>query len=173
MRFPDGYIGDPVRSLQTMLAVIARADREIPAVLPDGLYGEGTAEAIRAVQQKHGLPQTGQTDQATWNQVADRFSQLRHFVLPAEPLRLLWQPLSAIRPGEQAINLYLIQSMLAGLGEVLENVPHLTVTGVHDESSVAAVRWLQEQSDLPTDGVITQVEWRHLSKLFTALTPLF
>ena len=45
MNDADFYIGKPIRSLQTMLRVIAAADEAIPQVVPDGIYGLG----IRAV----------------------------------------------------------------------------------------------------------------------------
>ena len=48
MNDADFYIGKPIRSLQTMLRVIAAADEAIPQVVPDGIYGPDTeARPIR------------------------------------------------------------------------------------------------------------------------------
>lgn len=45
MNDADFYIGKPIRSLQTMLRVIAAADEAIPQVVPDGIYGPDTEAA--------------------------------------------------------------------------------------------------------------------------------
>lgn len=50
MNDADFYIGKPIRSLQTMLRVIAAADEAIPQVVPDGIYGPDTEAAVTAFQ---------------------------------------------------------------------------------------------------------------------------
>lgn len=166
MRLENDYVGQPVRSLQTMLAVIARADEEIPVLLADGVYDVRTEEAVLAFQRQNRLSPTGQTDQETWNQIVGRFHQVHALVLPAEPLSPIWQPLQTIEAEAENGNLYLIQAMLAALGTVYADVPALTVHGRHDTDSVKAVKWLQKAAGLPEDGVLTQVEWRILTRLY-------
>ena len=87
MNDADFYIGKPIRSLQTMLRVIAAADEAIPQVVPDGIYGPDTEAAVTAFQARSGLPPTGEADQATWNRVVDAYLKLGSFVLPIEALR--------------------------------------------------------------------------------------
>ena len=43
----------------------------------------------------------------------------------------------------------------------------VTVTGVHDAPSVAAVKWLQRLAALPQTGEIDQTTWAYLSGLYT------
>lgn len=87
MNDADFYIGKPIRSLQTMLRVIAAADEAIPQVVPDGIYGPDTEAAVTAFQARHDLPQTGEVDQATWNRIVDAYLKLGSFELPLEALR--------------------------------------------------------------------------------------
>ena len=96
MNDADFYIGKPIRSLQTMLRVIAAADGTIPQVVPDGIYGPDTEAAVTAFQARSGLPPTGEADQATWNRVVDAYLKLGSFVLPIEALRIRWQPQQSI-----------------------------------------------------------------------------
>ena len=66
-----GSSGEKVRQLQTQLNRIARNYPAIPQVMPDGIYGPATAEAIRTFQGIFNLPQTGVTDYAPWYEVSE------------------------------------------------------------------------------------------------------
>ena len=50
MRPKESFVGQPIRSLQTMLRVLAEDDRTLPTVVPDGIYGPETITAISAFQ---------------------------------------------------------------------------------------------------------------------------
>ena len=60
MRPKESFVGQPIRSLQTMLRVLAEDDRTLPTVVPDGIYGPETITAISAFQRRMGLPVTDQ-----------------------------------------------------------------------------------------------------------------
>lgn len=66
-----GASGDKVRQLQQQLQRIARNYPAIPVITADGIYGSGTAEAVRAFQKIFNLPQTGVTDYPTWYQISN------------------------------------------------------------------------------------------------------
>lgn len=156
----------PIKDLQTMLRTIAKADARIPMPIPNGVFDAETEAALRAIQKLHGLPETGAADLDTWNAVRKTYRELAPLVQPAEPLTLRWEPLQVISPGSRNTHLFLIQGMLRGLGERYANFPPVEVTGVHDEKSVAAVRWLQKLANLPDDGVIDQKTWKALACLY-------
>ncbi len=63
--------GDKVRQLQEQLAVISGAYPAIPRITADGIYGPGTAEAVRVFQSVFGLPQTGVVDYRTWYKISE------------------------------------------------------------------------------------------------------
>lgn len=69
-----GSRGDKVRHLQYMLSVISAFINEIPPVNIDGIYGPATESAVIAAQRWFGLPQTGVTDDTTWDEIYDQFS---------------------------------------------------------------------------------------------------
>ena len=74
MRPVESFAGQPVRSLQTMLRVIAQHNSTHPDVIPDGIYGPETVAAVSAFQQLHALPITGITDQNTWEAIVEAVS---------------------------------------------------------------------------------------------------
>ena len=65
-----GSTGDKVRQMQEQLDEIATVYSAIPRVTPDGIYGSGTANAVREFQSIFGLPQTGVVDFATWYKIS-------------------------------------------------------------------------------------------------------
>ena len=69
MKPADSFVGQPIRSLQTMLKTIAETDPSIPLVIPDGIYGQETIAAVYAFQRKYGIPMTGIVDQNTWEAI--------------------------------------------------------------------------------------------------------
>jgi hypothetical protein len=67
----QGSTGDKVRQMQEQLNVIAGAYPAIPRVTEDGIYGPGTAAAVREFQSVFGLPVTGIVDYATWYRISE------------------------------------------------------------------------------------------------------
>lgn len=159
MTDPVNYIGQPIRSLQTMLRAIAHTDSRIPRLVPDGIYGANTTAAVQEFQRQYDLPVTGRADNRTWNQIVAVFTRSSPAVFPAKPLHIRWTPNTAFTAGSCNTHLYLVQAMLQALRRYFANVPELSVTGVHDEASVAAVRWLQQLSVLPQTGDVDQTTW--------------
>ena len=59
MKPKETFLGQPIRSLQTMLRVLAENDDAYKPLIPDGIYGPDTMEAVRIFQRLHRLPITG------------------------------------------------------------------------------------------------------------------
>jgi peptidoglycan hydrolase-like protein with peptidoglycan-binding domain len=83
MRPEESFIEQPIRSLQTMLRVIAEDDPGLPSAIPDGIYGPGTMVAVTAFQRREGLPITGITDQPTWEMIVSEYQSALILVTPA------------------------------------------------------------------------------------------
>ena len=105
MRPPESFLSQPVRSLQTMLRVLGEDDDRLKNVVPDGIYGDQTRNAVYHFQRSHGIPATGVTDQITWDAIYQEYEPAQVRLLPAEPLQLLLEPGQVIRKGEE--NIYL------------------------------------------------------------------
>ncbi|MDO4274718.1 MAG: peptidoglycan-binding protein [Eubacteriales bacterium] len=66
-----GATGDKVRQMQEQLNVIAGAYPALPQIAVDGIFGEGTKEAVRTFQNIFGLPVTGIVDYPTWYKIQE------------------------------------------------------------------------------------------------------
>lgn len=68
-----GSSGNDVRTIQRQLNSISNTYTAIPKLRVDSVYGESTAEAVRAFQGIFNLPQTGVVDLATWYQISQLY----------------------------------------------------------------------------------------------------
>ena len=71
-----GSSGSKVRQIQEQLNLIGEFYSSIPVLIPDGIYGERTADAVRAFQKIFSLPQTGIVDYPTWYKISDMYVRL-------------------------------------------------------------------------------------------------
>lgn len=68
-----GSRGETVRELQLYLNRISDVYTEIPKLTVDGVFGAGTASAVREYQRIFGLPVTGVVGAATWYSIAGTY----------------------------------------------------------------------------------------------------
>lgn len=163
MRSMDSFVGQPVRSLQTMLRILAEDDAALSPVIPDGIYGSQTRNAVSAFQRKYGIPMTGVTDQRTWERIVAEQTPALVRLGPAEPLRLILNPNQVLRRGERHPYLYLVQSMLVALGQIYGSITAPTITGILDEATADALTSFQYLSALPQTGELDKITWKHLA----------
>lgn len=163
MRPAESFIGQPVRSLQTMLRTIGRSDGQDITVIPDGFYGTQTRNAVSDFQQARGIPSTGAVDQLTWERIAAEFPDAKTRVGPAEPLQLILNPNQVLRRGEAHPYLFLIQTMLNALEKAYGSIPAPALTGVLDLATADSISEFQRLSLLPVTGEVDKITWKHLA----------
>lgn len=66
-----GSRGNKVYQMQQLLARIAKSYPAIPVIVPDGIYGNKTREAVEKFQSVFGLPVTGIVDYNTWYEISN------------------------------------------------------------------------------------------------------
>jgi murein L,D-transpeptidase YcbB/YkuD len=163
MKPGESFVGQPVRSLQTMLRVIAESDELQPSVIPDGIYGPQTATAVSTFQRRHALPITGIADQETWDRIVEVYTPALVEVGPVQPLEIILEPRQVIRQGENHPNIYLVQAMLIVLSDAYSSITPPTHTGILDEATVISIQTFQELAGLPQTGEADKVTWKQLA----------
>ena len=163
MRPGSSFIGQPIRSLQTMLRVLAEDDPKHPAVIPDGIYGPETARAVSRFQQLHGLPITGVTDQSTWEEIVLRYDEALIRIDEAWPVYSILEPGQVIRRGESHPHLHLVQAILTVLSNAYGSIPIPGKSGVLDEATADSLGEFQRLSGLPMTGHLDKRTWKHLA----------
>ena len=167
MKPEESFVGQSVRSLQTMLRVIGETDASIPFLVPDGIYGQSTIQAVSAFQRQYGLPPTGITDQTTWEQIADVYDEAIVRIGEAQPVEIILEPDQVFRRGDRSPYLYLMQAMLLSLSEQTTNMDPPEISGTLDNPTAQALAGFQVLAGLPATGELDRITWRYLTHHFT------
>ena len=167
MKPGESFVGQPIRSLQTMLRVIAEDDPRLPTLVPDGVYGPTTIQSVTVFQRLYDLPITGITDQTTWEQIAAAYESALVRIGPTEPIEILFEPGQIFRIGDQNAYIYLLQSILTQLSIEYPAINKPDHNGILDDSTSQALAAFQLLAGLPPTGELDRITWKFLSKHFT------
>ena len=167
MRPPESFIEQPVRSLQTMLRVLAEDNMRQPTVIPDGIYGPTTMNAVTAFQRKNGLPVTGIVDQTTWDLIVESYEPALIRVGKAQAIEVILDPNQVFRSGDSSPYVYLLQSMLTQLSKDHPTIEVPTHSGIMDEETVRSLTSFQRLAGLLETGEFDKITWKHLVLQFT------
>lgn len=167
MRPVESFVGQSVRSLQTMLRVIAEDDRTLPTVIPDGIYGQTTMTAVSAFQRRNGLPVTGVTDENTWNSIVDSYKPALVRLDKAQSIEIILDPGEVLRRGDDSPYLFLLQAMLTYLSGYHITIPPPSINGVLDSPTAEALAGFQILAGLPPTGELDKLTWKYLVHQFT------
>jgi len=167
MRPNESFVGQNVRSLQTMLRVISEADGNIPTVIPDGIYGQRTMNSVSTFQRLYGLPATGITDQATWDRIIAVYEPALVRIGKAQPIEIIFEPDLVFRLGDRSPYLHLAQGMLISLSDAFGSINPPESTGTLDNATSAALAGFQALAGLPPTGELDRITWKYLAHHFT------
>ena len=156
----------PVRGLQYMLTRLALVHEELPVVAQNGLFDEGTLEAVIRFQQKLAPPVTGMVDRRTWQAVQREWELAEEKLRPPRPLRASPGNGRQAGPGEWQEFLAVPQTMFRGLAHYFNGITAGPSDGFHGPDSAENVRWLQKAAGLEPSGVLDQQAWDALSRLY-------
>lgn len=162
MSFAQWPENAPIHDLQTMLFTV-QPDR---APLRDGLYGKETQEAVLEFQRRNGLAQSGIVHEETWNLLTERYKEAEVLRGQAEPLQILLQPGQVLPVGSDNLHVYLLQGMLLALGQLYEELPLPAATGILDDDTARALRFLQQRFGIEDSGALDKQTWRHLARQY-------
>ena len=166
MKPAESFIEQPIRSLQTMLRVIAEDDGISPKIVPDGIYGQETINAVNVFQRKNGIPITGITDQNTWEAIVREYENARIRIDKAEPIEIIMDPGQVFHRGDSSPYIYLLQSILTQLSIDAPSIQRPEHNGILDDITYLSLMEFQRLSDLPETGELDKVTWKHIVKQF-------
>ena len=173
MRPVESFVGQPIRSLQTMLRVIAENDPRHETIVPDGIYGPETISAVSAFQRLHGLQVTGITDQPTWEAIVAQYKPALINIDEAQPIEVILNPNQIIRRGERHPVIYLTQGILAVLSEVHQSIAAPGMNGILDTATADSLSSFQQLHSLPMPGELDKQTWKLLALQFPLAQNLY
>lgn len=160
MAYTNNQRRQHIMELQTYLHAIALMNSKIPLIIPDGVYGKETALAVRGFQREYGLPETGNTDSATWNKIVSVYRSylkskpIPYAVFPSEKY--------VAAKGDSGQLVYILQAMLRDISMNYDNAPRVDVCGEYNDSTAEAVNRFQQWCGIPQNGQVDSGTWNML-----------
>lgn len=167
MGFSETQRSDHIHELQRYLHDISYYDANIPRIIPDGIYGAETADAVKRFQRQYGLNDNGETNPATWEMVVDVY---RRFVETlAQSLDVFPRDVGRIIGiADTGLPVLVIQSILLTLSQEYPEIPEIFITGEYDVRTSQAVKAFQHITGLPQTGDVNRVTWNMLAAVTAA-----
>lgn len=136
----------------------------------DGIYGEGTREAVRQFQADFGLPTDGVVGHRTWRMLQGEKIVLNDFLDPVISAQL-YPPVYEYESADGLEDSYIriLQIMLGELGVHYGAADTLAVSGVYDDATRAAVMEFQEKNGFKPDGRLTLPTRRRIAEDYETL----
>ena len=157
----QGSTGSEVEQMQFWLSTLAQYESSIPSVTVDGVYGSGTAAAVRAFQRRYGLTVDGIVGRTTWTELYDQFRSIQ-----SDNGTPNAYPGTALREGSSGQNVRLVQFWLKIARTVYTSLANVTVDGKFGSATAAAVRRFQSYFGLTSDGVVGRITWNKLYEVY-------
>lgn len=169
--FGFGSTGNEVRTIQVELNRIGVNYPAIPKIVPaNGIYGEGTVEAVRVFQGVFGLAQTGIVNKSTWYQIKYIFTAVKGLSeLTSEGLtedeveNILGE---SLRQGDYGQRVRIVQYFLNVIAYFNPEIPSVYSDGVFNSEMDAQVRAFERFYGLNPDGVVDFRTWQLINEIY-------
>ena len=148
-----------IKQLQSYLYCVSLTDPSIPRVVPDGIYGTATRNAVAAYQRSRGRPVTGDADETTWESIKYDCELIRLKNLAPEPHHVFPGASYVVYRGEKSKTVSFIQLVLSALGSEYDFGGQIAVTGVYSERNAEAVEKLQTVHGIKKTGNVDLQTW--------------
>jgi peptidoglycan hydrolase-like protein with peptidoglycan-binding domain len=164
--YEDAIVNEPIRALQQMLRAISFVQPEITRLIPDGIFGAETKQAVSEFQRSAGLPVTGEANLATFEAIVGAYNSAMELLSPAQAPVILFPSTLEIQPGQSHPVLFLVQGMLLALRQEFPEFLHAAASGHLDGATQQNLELLQALAALPVTGALDLRSYNMLARLF-------
>lgn len=174
MNQPYFDMSDPrsaVWTIQQMLLALSRVDTEVPRVNPTGYYDADTRYAVAGFQRSRGLPETGEMDPETFNRLVADYDRLMEERGKSEGIYPFERRLKdgVVSPGDRFDLVMVIQIMLQTIGIVFDEITVSEINGDYNAETQHNIEVFQRFNQLKETGIVDQITWNRLARLYNAL----
>lgn len=150
--------------LQQRLRNISKVHKDVPSVIPDGIFGEETENAVRAFQRKFGFSETGVVDFEIWDRINEE-SKKALFVLsdPNQVISIKNEDLPLVI-GQIGREVHTLNLMLRRLGELYSNFRSENTGDEFTDETEREVRKWQKVIGHDITGEVDKLTWNRLAE---------
>lgn len=150
--------------LQQRLRNISKVHKDVPSVIPDGIFGEETENAVRAFQRKFGFSETGVVDFEIWDRINEEGKKAL-FVLsePNQVISIKNEDLPLVI-GQIGREVHTLNLMLRRLGELYSNFRSENTGDEFTAETEREVRKWQKVIGHEITGEVDKLTWNRLAE---------
>ncbi len=159
---------NPIFEIQEYLRILAQDGYQIPLIIPDGIYGVETGNAVRIFQSLLGLPVTGRVDYTTWQALRAAYEEVQKNNALSAPIYPFEEILrdGKVTMGNVMPLIYIIQIILRTIGIAYQNLDTQQITGEYDEATAGNIRDFQRINGIPITGEVDKETWNRLAEAY-------
>ena len=168
LRQGDNNIG--VSALQYYLSYLSNFYNTIPRVSVDGIFGQSTADAVRAAQKEFGLEVDGVVGENTWRAIYNAYIGIVA-TIPQQYVEGNTVPFPGVflRIGVEDDAVRLLQDYLNFISGYIPEIPAVNPTGYFGTRTEEAVVAFQNYYGVTPSGIVGPVVWGAITDLYTDL----
>lgn len=155
-----------VSELQRYLRNISRADSDIKAVIPDGAFGQETAESVRSFQKKYGLEETGVVDYEVWTKIKKENDKVVFLSGEKKASAVIPDSDLPLKKGDRGKSVYHLKLMLFHLAQTFSNFDIPEINDVFDDKTEKAVMNWQRVIGESENGQADRITLELLSEYY-------
>lgn len=163
-----GMQSSEVSTFQYYLAVIGAYYAAVEPVQITGYFGENTERSVKSFQRVFGLPQTGQIDRATRNDIYRAYEGIVESVPPKYTDVALY-PGTVLREGISGEYVKILQEYLTLIHRTYANIPAVNNTGYFGPLTKQSVIAFQKQFGINPTGIVGAVTWDKIAGVYSDL----
>jgi len=163
-----GMQSDEVRILQYYLAVIGAYYEAVQPVEITGYFGQQTEKSVKSFQRVFGLPQTGEVNRATRNDLYRAYQGIVESVPPDYTAVALY-PGTVLKEGDTSSYVKIIQEYLTLIHNTYNNIPPVNNTGYFGPITRQSVIEFQKQFGINPTGLVGAVTWDTIAGVYSDL----
>ena len=146
----------------------------IPAVSSpsiDGVFGVDTKNSVISFQRAYGLPETGEVDRLTWDNIENvYFSFLKSIPYNFSPGIVLPFPGRVLRPGMSGDDVRALQEYLNYIASTYTEIPKIAADGMFGPGTERAVNAFKELFNIPgAPSRVTAILWNAITNVYDDL----
>lgn len=157
-----------VSVLQYYLAVIGAYYEAVTPVEITGYFGEKTENSVKSFQRVFGLPQTGEIDRATRNDIYRAYQGILDSV-PPDYVEVALYPNTVLKEGITSDSVRIIQEYLTLIHDTYPNIPAVNNTGYFGPLTRQSVIEFQKQFGINPTGIVGAVTWDKIAEVYSDL----
>jgi len=165
----EGDSGIWVKLLQYYIHVLGCYYPEIPIIEITGYFGPETTDAVKAIQRKYDIIVDGVVGIQTWSYLDKEYKSIYTKIPKGCLENETIYPGYMLSKGMGDRNVTLMQTYLEKISQYYPSIPKVTVTGIFDEQTEAAVRAIQQEFLKENTGLIGPITWNQIAVLYENL----